>query len=104
MLKWFLKSLFYLKPLFFLNRLLYIISYELKEMHINNGCIHLKYRNLRVLNLFSREIEQRPVYDQCDLNLITPLCGCSPNCASFESQKKLEIENVTAQSFFQKLI
>ena len=75
---------------------------NLKEMHINNGCIHLKYRNLRVLNLFSREIEQRPVYDQCDLNLITPLCGCSPNCASFESAEEIRNRECNSTIFFSK--
>jgi hypothetical protein len=35
-----------------------------------------------------------PVYDQCALNLITPLWGCSPNCASFELRGLIKIENV----------
>jgi hypothetical protein len=65
-------------------------------MNLNIGCIHLTCRIFRVLHLFSMELEQRPVYDQCDINLITPLWGCNPNCAFFESQKELEIEDVTA--------
>jgi len=55
-------------------------------MNIKEDCIHLKCRILRVLNFCSQELEQRPVYDQCALNLISPYWGCSSNCASYESK------------------
>jgi hypothetical protein len=58
-------------------------------MNINKDCIHLKCRYLKVLNYCSKEIDHLPVFDQCDLNLINPLYGCNPNCASFESRKEL---------------
>ena len=54
-------------------------------MNLNKDCIHLKYRYLKVLNFFSLEIEQRPVYDKCDIKQIIPFWGCSPNCASYKS-------------------
>lgn len=57
-------------------------------MAIRKDCIHLRCRFLNELILDSvldhREPSLHPVYDKCALNLITPLCGCNPICASYE--------------------
>lgn len=55
-------------------------------MNFKTDCIHLKCRFLKVLSLGTHEIEQCPIKDKRDLDLINSLWGCNPRCASYEVQ------------------
>lgn len=56
-------------------------------MNINDDCIHLLCRYLKTLDVAKKEIEMRPVYDKCALDMINPYYGCAHNCAGYEPKK-----------------